>query len=334
MARKRFVTSNISVDRNVAKLAAEDPVAAALWPWFITAFDDWGRMSADPVEVKLTVFPAFPYTYDDISKTIQLYHQYGLAFYYEVENKPYLAVNPEKWYKYQTYIQRKRKEAQKPNHPEPLNAPWVDKPQEKEPSPSETVKEQSITTNVAELHSTTFNAVEQQKPATNALSPSPPLSPPPSLSPRNTLKDCTSSDVVKMPTAAPTPFDEIITIFHNTCLSLPSVQVLTDKRKRLLRARWRADPSLKTFRDLFRKSESSDYLSGRNGKWTSCNFDWLLKEDNFVKVLEGTYDNRAKGKGASNGASGSNNKQVKNPTKPGFRPSEQDWDAENKRGYI
>lgn len=49
MARKRFVTSEISTDRKIAKLAEKNPVAAALWPWFITAFDDWGRMSADPI---------------------------------------------------------------------------------------------------------------------------------------------------------------------------------------------------------------------------------------------------------------------------------------------
>ena len=74
MARKRFVTSEISTDRKVARLAEANPIAAALWPWFITGFDDWGRMSADPIEVKLTIFPAFPYTSDEIAEIIQLYH--------------------------------------------------------------------------------------------------------------------------------------------------------------------------------------------------------------------------------------------------------------------
>ncbi len=32
MARKRFVTSEISTDRKIAKLAEKKPVAAALWP--------------------------------------------------------------------------------------------------------------------------------------------------------------------------------------------------------------------------------------------------------------------------------------------------------------
>ena len=94
MARKRFVTSEISTDRKIAKLAERNPIAAALWPWFITAFDDWGRMSADPVEVKLTIFPAFPYTSEDIEEFIKLYHEFEIAYHYEVDGKPYLAVNP------------------------------------------------------------------------------------------------------------------------------------------------------------------------------------------------------------------------------------------------
>lgn len=43
MARKRFVTSEISTDRKIAKLAEKNPVAAALWPWFITALDDYRK---------------------------------------------------------------------------------------------------------------------------------------------------------------------------------------------------------------------------------------------------------------------------------------------------
>ena len=37
-------------------------------------------------------------------------------------------------------------------------------------------------------------------------------------------------------------------------------------------------------------AERSDYLSGRNGKWQNCSFDWLIKENNYIKVLEGNYN--------------------------------------------
>ena len=39
-------------------------------------------------------------------------------------------------------------------------------------------------------------------------------------------------------------------------------------------------------------SESSDFLSGRNGAWPGCSFDWLINYNNAIKVIEGAYDNK------------------------------------------
>ena len=162
MARKRFVTSEISTDRKIAKLAEKNPVAAALWPWFITALDDWGRMNADPIEVKLAIFPAFPYTSDEIEEFIRLYHEFEIAYFYEVEGKYYLAVNPETWLKYQTYIRKDKLEKQKSKIPEPKDAPWIAK---------EVTNDDLATKNVAK------HDFEQQIATKNVLSPSPSPSP-------------------------------------------------------------------------------------------------------------------------------------------------------------
>jgi hypothetical protein len=162
VARKRFVTSEISTDRKIAKLAEKNPTAAALWPWFITAFDDWGRMNADPIEVKLTIFPAFPYTSDEVEEFIKLYHEFEIAYFYEVDEKPYLAVNPETWLKYQTYIRKDKLEKQKSKIPEPKDAPWVAK--------NDTVDDLA-----------TKNVAKQQSATENVLSPSPSPSPSPSM---------------------------------------------------------------------------------------------------------------------------------------------------------
>ena len=42
-----------------------------------------------------------------------------------------------------------------------------------------------------------------------------------------------------------------------------------------------------------KKAEASDFLTGRNGGWGGCGFDWILKPANLSKILEGNYDNRA-----------------------------------------
>ena len=158
MARKRFVTSDMSIDEKLADIAAENPVAALMWPWFITGFDDWGRMEAVPVKIKLSIFPAFPYTSDEIAEIIQLYHKYEIAYYYEIDGKPYLAVNPDTWLKYQTYIRKEKLEKQNSRIPEPLGAPWIAK--------NNTVDDLA-----------TKNVAKQQSATINVLSPSPSPSP-------------------------------------------------------------------------------------------------------------------------------------------------------------
>ena len=44
----------------------------------------------------------------------------------------------------------------------------------------------------------------------------------------------------------------------------------------------------------FEKAEQSDFLKGKSGKF-KASFDWIMKAANFIKVLEGNYDNRADG---------------------------------------
>lgn len=86
------------------------------------------------------------------------------------------------------------------------------------------------------------------------------------------------------------PYEHIVSLFHEVAPSLPRIKKLSDKRKKMVRARWRASPE--AFETLFKKAEASNFLSGRSGQWTGCSFDWLMNESNMLKVLEGNYDNK------------------------------------------
>ena len=88
------------------------------------------------------------------------------------------------------------------------------------------------------------------------------------------------------------PYKEIEKLFLSTCISLPKIIELTDKRKTAIKGRYLKYKDMGVFRELFKKAEASDFLSGRNGKWTACNFDWLLNENNMIKVLEENYKNK------------------------------------------
>jgi len=89
------------------------------------------------------------------------------------------------------------------------------------------------------------------------------------------------------------PYNEIVDLYNELCPSLPSVKQLTDKRKRMLKTLWKfVEGDIEQIKTVFENAEESEFLSGRNEKWTGCNFDWLINTNNFVKVLEGIYNDK------------------------------------------
>ena len=42
-----------------------------------------------------------------------------------------------------------------------------------------------------------------------------------------------------------------------------------------------------------KKAEKSDFLKGKNERNWTATFDWLIKDSNMAKVLDGNYDNRS-----------------------------------------
>jgi DnaD/phage-associated family protein len=110
MARKVFISSSMSTDEEISEIAEVDQMAALMWPWLLTYFDDWGRAKASPREIKNSVFPANDIiTIDLIKKALQLY-QDKLIQLYEVGGKWYMCIPQEKWFKFQTHIRREKRE--------------------------------------------------------------------------------------------------------------------------------------------------------------------------------------------------------------------------------
>ena len=84
------------------------------------------------------------------------------------------------------------------------------------------------------------------------------------------------------------PYDEIINIFNDICTCFPKVKVRNNYRDSFIKKMY-SNLGIETIKTVFHMAEESDYLSGRNGKWLNCSFDWIIKENNYVKVLEGNY---------------------------------------------
>jgi len=86
-------------------------------------------------------------------------------------------------------------------------------------------------------------------------------------------------------------YQQIADMYNNTCVSFPSLVSLSDSRKKAIKARFKTY-SIDDFEKLFLKAEASDFLKGKNDRNWSATFDWLIKDSNMAKVLDGNYDNK------------------------------------------
>lgn len=87
-------------------------------------------------------------------------------------------------------------------------------------------------------------------------------------------------------------YQQIADMYNNTCVSFPRLTKLSDARKKAIKAR------LKTYtaddlQNAFKLAEQSDFLKGANNRNWSATFDWMLKDTNLAKILDGNYTNNS-----------------------------------------
>ena len=82
-------------------------------------------------------------------------------------------------------------------------------------------------------------------------------------------------------------------IYNEICVSFPRLTVLSERRKKAIKARLNSY-SIEQIKEVFIKAEASDFLKGKNNRNWQANFDWLINDTNMAKVLDGNYDNKQK----------------------------------------
>ena len=88
-------------------------------------------------------------------------------------------------------------------------------------------------------------------------------------------------------------YEAIKNTFNSLCPSLPSVKTMSEARKKTIRARLNSY-TIEDMTEAFRKAEASDFLKGKNSRNWQANFDWIIKDANMAKILDGNYDNKNK----------------------------------------
>jgi hypothetical protein len=117
----------------------------------------------------------------------------------------------------------------------------------------------------------------------------------------------TDLSTAKLPTC---PHKAILGLYakHLPTLPQPKPELWDGARAKNLAARWKwlltktrqsgeryatnEDEGLAWFDRFFAYVAKSDFLTGRDGKWSGCDLGWLVNAENFAKVVQGNYENR------------------------------------------
>lgn len=99
------------------------------------------------------------------------------------------------------------------------------------------------------------------------------------------------------PSRPPVPYEAIKDFYNQVCVSFPRCTAMSESRKKAIKARFTSGYTLEDFKKVFVKAEGSSFLKGRNDRNWTASFDWLIKDGNMAKVLDGNYDDHDMGPG-------------------------------------
>lgn len=89
-------------------------------------------------------------------------------------------------------------------------------------------------------------------------------------------------------------YNGIVENFHLYCDRMAKVSKLSEERKKHISARFK-EFKYDVIIDVLKKAGKSDFLSGKNGNCWKADFDWIFNPTNFLKIMEGKYDNKING---------------------------------------
>ena len=77
--------------------------------------------------------------------------------------------------------------------------------------------------------------------------------------------------------------------YNTICTGLPQAVKLTEKRAKAVRRLYAIGYTSEQLIDVFYRAQASSFCTGSNDRGWRADFDWLMNENNLVKVLEGKY---------------------------------------------
>ena len=257
MPRARNIKPGFFANEELAEI---EPIGRLLFIGLWTLADRDGRLEDRPKRIKGELFP---YDNCDINALLDDLQKYGFILRYEVDGGKYIQI---------------------------VNFSKHQNPHPKEPSKDFPVPEgyKQVASREKKLQAS------GKQVAKNADILNPDI-----LNPESIYSD---SDESPLPPSRAggyerehIPYEEILEHYKQLCPSLPIPSKLNTSRKTQIKARWKNDlhENIDEIDAFFRRVESSDFLTGRNGaRAKPFGIDWIFKEQNFLKIQEGNYDGK------------------------------------------
>ena len=262
MSRARNIKPGFFSNEDLAEI---DPIGRLLFIGLWTLADREGRLEDRPKRIKAEILP---YDNCDVDSLLNDLQSYGFIKRYSAQGKKYMQI-----------VTFSKHQNPHPNEKKSEIPP---------------VEEADATIDNREMVESTREMVESTREmqlTTRADSLNPDSLNPDTLNIDSVDSDESTSDARKK--SDNVPYQEIVERYHRICPSLRRVKELTAKRRTAIKARFLSlGKDLNKLDEFLQKVEQSDFLTGRNGKMNcKLGIDWIFKQENFVKILEGNYDN-------------------------------------------
>lgn len=90
-------------------------------------------------------------------------------------------------------------------------------------------------------------------------------------------------------------YNDVVEIYNTYCTNLAQVQKLTEKRKIAINKLLK-EINLEQFKEICAIANKSDFLTGNNDRNWKADFDFIIRPDKAVSILEGKYSYKQKDK--------------------------------------
>lgn len=86
--------------------------------------------------------------------------------------------------------------------------------------------------------------------------------------------------------------EEVVLLYNSICVSFSKVQKISDRRVKAIKGILK-QYNVDDIQKVFTNAENSDFLKGNNDRNWKADFDWLIDDEHFLRVLEDKYIDRS-----------------------------------------